>query len=699
MIEVILLGGTCSNPKWKSNNWYCTWLNYWDYNQHHYTTTKVKLYWVNVSCSKTEYSDGSASQIIAEAYDGTLSWIRSPEFSWPITIDWQQESDWGITIYSNDKLNISWLKYKIVWKVWDKISWVKKIETTIKKNDFTLWKDDKILSNIKNTKWLFSDFNVIIKNSFWDIITKKAWNYQIVFTFFDENWQPLGTYETPLTIIPNNNIKISNIILSNTVSFATNNNTDKLNLCGKITDNFWNIVDKNYELNYNYNWYKNNINILDWIKDTNNKQSIDISNTSFKNSEICFNINSVVPFLNKNLKFNIKIPLHKEDISLDKKWTYKKLVITTPELTFKKPVEIWKFLINWEKPIIWKKQKYLIWLDNIWWLNWFSNWKIYLTKNNIQNLVLWHYWKLFLKDNYDFSDSLNNNLSFYWLIDATDNVLKAVDLKLKDLSISYNLNWHFIKYKLNNSIELTWWANCNRETLWVKIYGQLQWNWKSELTWQKVNISDLTKSSLRAEIRKNAYKNIINRNSSKTNNVEWIIYVKWNVKYSEIESKLNPNDTIVVKDWNFIIDKNIDKNIWIIVLKDNYNINNDYNKAWNIYVNNDITSINALIYADWTFRSATDLWNKYSDSELNKRLILNGSLFTRNTIGWAIKWSTNYTLPGWKVTTNYDLASLYDLNYLRKVPMLCDLSKDDWYSFIIKYNTQNQINPPKLFGK
>ena len=106
-----------------------------------------------------------------------------------------------------------------------------------------------------------------------------------------------------------------------------------------------------------------------------------------------------------------------------------------------------------------------------------------------------------------------------------------------------------------------------------------------------------------------------------------------------------------------------------------------------------------VFYADWALRSADVSWNSYSDSDLTNRLTLNWSLFTRNTIGWAVLWDYNYTLPWGKITTDYNLASIYDLNYIRKVPMICDWSLDDWYSFIIKYSSSIQTNPPKLFSE
>ena len=672
-----------------SNSWYNTTMNYWDYTQHHYTTTKVKLHRVDISCSEVEYSDWTKDPITSELYDWTLSWIRHPEFWWPIEINQVREWTWWSTIYASDKLLIKWLNYKVVWKVWWKIMWVKKIMVTLKANDITLWESNINLSSIKKTTWTFWNINAIIKDDSWNIITKKSWDYQIVFTFFGEAWEQWGTYETPLTIIPDNNIKKSwDVSIDKYNTYASNNSSDEIKVCQKFTDEFGNEINKDY-------WNVNTVSILDWVINNWN-QVLKVSNTTFKNSEFCFKLNSFAP-ISKVLKFKIKVPKHKENINLNFNWNYKTFSdVETPQITFKKPIIINKLeVVNWgNNPVIWKNQKYRLTLFNLW--NIIFNWNIDINKNYIKPSVSWHKWLSFR----DISNNISNsNLITYfsWELDATDNILKAPWIDIINLPISYRISWKEIKYNLDN-YSLVWKVSCDKETLWVKIYGQLQWDWKSQLTWQKANISDLSKWNLRWEIRKEAYKTIRNRPSDKTKNVNWIIYVKWDVKYSEVKNNLNNNDTIIVKDWNFIIDEDINKNIWIIVLKDNYNVLNDYDNKWNIYVNSNVWYIKAIIYADWTFRSANKNWLSYNDSDLEKRLFLDWSLFTRNTIGWAVKWSTNYTLPWWKITSDFDLAEIYDLNYVRKVPMLCDGSENDWYSFIIKYNSSNQTNPPKLFG-
>jgi hypothetical protein len=155
---------------------------------------------------------------------------------------------------------------------------------------------------------------------------------------------------------------------------------------------------------------------------------------------------------------------------------------------------------------------------------------------------------------------------------------------------------------------------------------------------------------------------------------------------------------LIVKNGNVFIKNDLNTNwkvLWIIVLKDNYNVNTDYNQAWNVYIAKNVENINAVIYADGALRSAKVNWNEYEDAELQKTLDIKWSVFSRNTIWWATKlaWK-NYLLP-WGKSTTLNLAEKYDLNYIRKVS-LCNL---DDYSVKITYDSRIQTNPPKGFSK
>ena len=188
--------------------------------------------------------------------------------------------------------------------------------------------------------------------------------------------------------------------------------------------------------------------------------------------------------------------------------------------------------------------------------------------------------------------------------------------------------------------------------------------------------------------------------------VDWDIIIGWDLDY----------ETLVVNNWNIIISTNLNtswKKLWIISLKDWYNIDSDYESSWNIYIKPEVKYIDAIIYSDWAILSTDNSWNVYtSDSTsrtslLDTQLIFKWSIFSRNTIGWAIKWVTwKYILPWGSETLDFDKAMIYDLNYIRRWNAWCeDTSPADYicdtYSdaFIIIYDPEVQINPPKLFNK
>ncbi len=279
--------------------------------------------------------------------------------------------------------------------------------------------------------------------------------------------------------------------------------------------------------------------------------------------------------------------------------------------------------------------------------------------------------------------------------------------------VSYKLWWEIIKYYLSEKddaeditpIKTTWWA-----FLWVKVIWWLEWSWKQEITWQQSNISNLYPSDLRTKIRKNAYSYVKSMTSLQI--LDWVKYVEWDITISWNQDF----ETLVVKNWNVTISSDLNsenKVFWIIVLKDNYDVNAWYNWKWNVYIKPDVTKINAIIYADWAVVSVknsqtvyqTDSYERTSD--LKNQLTLNWSLFTRNTIGWAILAWGNYILPGWGKTSDFDLAMQYDLNYTRRWNLWCDKNwnsncVDVWEykePFIIKYDSRVQTNPPKLFSE
>ena len=574
---------------------------------------------------------------IKVSWDDYLSWPNSLKYKW------NQTCNDGVSIYWTEVINNEIINYTVSWNhilylcMIDNVWNIREVNKSITIYPWDL-DQDKTTIELNWTKWILFANN-------WD-------KYTYIITLRDKYNNLI--YNKDIDIL-----EYSPLNISDTIQF------------NMTTPHSWEIAT-----NLNYYWL-----------------------TSNSLWEVRFFINSYVPWeFVERFKINMNKwwQLYIDNSQISEIYKYENSSNTN---IFKKPLQISEFkTISDEVPQIWKDLDYKIKLDNIWNVN-FINGFTYLNQNIVKNKIIGHYWNKF--------DLINKNLwwtpniselSFSWNIDATENLLKSPKLEIELLEVNYNIAWKTVKYNLDN-FEYNWTSSCDVETLWVKIIGSLQWDWKADQTWQKSNISDLSKWSLRWEIRKNAYLLIKNRTSSKTQNINWVIYIDWDVKYSEVKNSLNPNDTIIIKNWNFIIDENIDKNLWIIVLKDNYDMNYDYNKEWNIYIKNDVTYINALIYADWAIRSANNYWVAYNDSELWNRLELFGSIFTRNTIWWAVIWWNSFTLPWGQTTIDYDLAEIYDLNYIRKFELRCDWTEDDWISFIIKFNPKNQINPPKWFSK
>lgn len=295
-------------------------------------------------------------------------------------------------------------------------------------------------------------------------------------------------------------------------------------------------------------------------------------------------------------------------------------------------------------------------------------------------------------------------------------------LKIADISnlatsiISYSIWWETVYYYLstlldwNDRTPITIKNDTSDVFLWVQVIWLLQWSGKSDFTWQEKNFSDISKTDIRTSIRKNAFTQI----KAMTNNqiVNWVKYVIWDIN---ISWEIVWYETLVVKDGNVIISWDLNnswKKLWIIVLRDNYNVASGYNSKWNVYVNSNVSKINAIIYADWWFISSNSSGVPYtSDStdrsiDLKNQLFMKWSLFTRNTIWGAILAGWNYILPWWtklsSSDSNFDKAMIYDLNYIRRwkskclelSPWICKYTK---WAFVIEYDSKVQTAPPKLF--
>lgn len=343
----------------------------------------------------------------------------------------------------------------------------------------------------------------------------------------------------------------------------------------------------------------------------------------------------------------------------------------------------------WNNPEVWTEQNYEINLVYNWNVENISLGNLNINQNTL-NFSSWHKFSDIsnLDDTFSFNDL---QCSFSGVFDAisSESVLSAPVFDIDNMNVNYKLAGEDIRYTLD-SFWLVW---CDISTLGLKTIWSTQWDGRWEITGWSANFSDVSTSSLRADIRKNAYTLIRGLNSNQTVNgvryVEWDVTISWDLNY----------ETLIVKNWNVFISWNLNTawdNLGIIVLKDDwFNLSSDFNTNGNIYVSNTVSTINAHLYADGTLRSADINGIKYSDTDLWIKLRMKGSLFTRNTVwGWLLAGEGNYILPGGSTTLSREIASIYDLNYIRRAQECTD---SDDYSFLVEYDPSIQLNPPKWF--
>lgn len=685
---------------------YTTWLNYWDYTQHYYTTTKVKLYSVDLWCNKEEYSDWE-THVNIDSFDWTLSWIIEPEFSWPVKINWEcqkfnwtcsNSSNWSIKIFSTDKIALDGLRYSQVWEIWWNKIWVDSIEFTLKKRDQLTYLKKKINISKKTGIW---DFWVLNFNDFeilnWsDNLLTKTWNYWVELVLYSWN-QIVWTYSFPLIIVPNYEYTKTRT-LEKVWNLWFANNSDNYNFCQNITDSFWNKYNNLWDIDVEilWNWfYLNQVNnIWEWLN---------IYNKTFNDSKLCFSVKSYSPWEN-----NITFYSNFKKYDLDWNFVWNKQINITENISFLKP-----FITN-DFSIINANKKLEIWPS----LNMNleimpkSILKDYSINDFSNNINLWD------TINHEFTKQpvsiQNNNLKYSFTIDAKTNnwidVAPSIVLD-KNPIISYIIDWKSIKYYVNKSTNPN--NNDKLSLSWVKWISGIKVVWTSQTTWKSdatnniVNFSDLSKSTLRASVKKNT--SIITKWLSAWKLSNWVIYYNWDKKTSAIQSEIwfSNIETLVIKNWNLIIDQNNlwwnkDK-FWIIVTRDD----NSKTNLWNIYITPWVTYIKSSIYADWWIISSNNSWIPYtSDTDertniLNNQLIIKWSILTRNTIWWAVNAWWKYILPGWETTTDFNSAMIYDLNYLRRSNNWWDsnklLNNNNSNNVVIIYNSLIQTNPPKWF--
>lgn len=589
------------------------------------------------------------------------------------------------------------------------------------------------VNNETKDNWVLI-WHTVSKNFEW--IFKSYWQKEVKIIAIDKYWNRNEvTYN--FNIYPN--------FINNNLSLATPSeakNTKSANWQDYYTytlilkDQFWNpIYDREIESISHHCW---NINWCDiirsnmiWDNPTWNP-TIDINfDNSIKTDEnwkVTFTLKSIAPW---TFSERFRVQLKDWDNEYNQNWDLKNYDIWSfDNKNWFKNIFKWNLKTSIDNWISWEANP-IIGTDMLYRLNISRSYTSYTDfeiSNNFKDYILpYDLWNTSVEINESSINWLNTmNPEFEARIyNHSDIQLWTPWIKLANndwysrLPISYKINWTEIRtyisgeysHKINNStypVQIFWeeWLDW---FLWVKVIWWLQWWGNSELTWQEANISDLSLADIRANIRTNAYSFINSANEWQISNE--IVYFSWDKNISDINTSWV--SSIIIKEWNLTIDRNIDNTIWIIVLSDWYDVNKWQNQKWNIFINSDITYIDAILYADgWVI--STNNWNLYlNDSaqrtaDLQNQLRIKGSLFTRNTIWWAEGWRV---LPWWSIANDEFTAITYDLNYIRRWNDWCETetrfnTDDEPYEVckireatIIEYNPRVVSNPPKLFSR
>jgi hypothetical protein len=218
------------------------------------------------------------------------------------------------------------------------------------------------------------------------------------------------------------------------------------------------------------------------------------------------------------------------------------------------------------------------------------------------------------------------------------------------------------------------------------------------------------------QMRKNIA--LLTRNISFSNDrkiVNNTIFIRGDKKYSDIQLDFPSSsiDSLIIIGGDLIIDTDLKSTDTIhpkgiIVMKD------ESGKGGNVVVQENVKKIQASIFAEGTLYSgntATDLYNDTTEKILNlssNQLYIQGSLISRNTIGWATQDSALCVYG--ESSCTFSQAVRYDLNYFRVTPASRspvapdttsttraygdDTTNLDTYSIIIERDPRISTDPP-----
>ncbi|EKD44540.1 MAG: hypothetical protein ACD_71C00106G0002 [uncultured bacterium (gcode 4)] len=525
-----------------------------------------------------------------------------------------------------------------------------------------------------------------------------------------------STGRKDIVIFPNftNTITSSIVLVSSTRNSLYANNSSTYTYKLTLKDQFGNSIYGKSIFQINQEWGVKTVK-TDMTNpnsptgvDALSEQWVGWINTTNDNGEVFFTVKSVAPWVFSE-KFKISMKTMWDNNYQDVGETQDIYIDSWNENSFKKP-------FIWELSVISSPYKLNIGTVLTMQLN-------IIKKENISEYVIEQFRdQLNISDSInqeivdkEFAVSLNENPTIDFRIESrTDDWAKSAPGIIIQWNpiVSYTLWWQIIRFRLSTTdnasdlIYISLWGVVMNNTL--KVVWSLQWQWKQTLVWQQNNFSDISKSDMRAIIRKNAY--ILIREMSSGQIINGVKYIEWDSTLS-----WEPiYETLIIKNGNLTISDNFNTNnkkFGIIVLRDDatkINFGNIYILPWVRY-------IHSVMYSDGGIIS-TGFWNdtigNYKDSVtrtniLNRQLVIKGSLFTRNTIGWAIKGSLGkYILPWGSLTNDFNLAMMYDLNYLRRWNTWYDIlglngsknyNNENSDNVVIIFDSNSQTNPPKGF--
>ena len=306
------------------------------------------------------------------------------------------------------------------------------------------------------------------------------------------------------------------------------------------------------------------------------------------------------------------------------------------------------------------------------------------------------------------------NITFTWIYDtdlSSDEhhslTLQISQNEISPIKIEYVIDGYTVQRRLSASVLQDqvihiWWSDSDIEPLRII--------WVDNVT--KDNNLIFSHSDIRNNLRREILRSIQTRVHGTT--LWWVKYINGNrINWDIYRIGWTPDfHTLAVRDANVLIEN--DFNVWwspvgIIVLKSTwYNVEWWYEDIWNLYISSNVSQIHAMVYTDGSVISTTPTWEivtsniSQRETQLTNQLYLKWSVFSRNTIWWAYEQDNQFTLPGWRITENQDLAVQYDLEHLRYWNSNC-LEVEEVCRFpnytIIEYDSRIISSPPPFFNQ